>query len=203
MSEFILNTGRTISQGMFMESDGKWSDKYFNAVAYAEMNPEDIKRLGIDGYAKITSSVGSIVVAVRPSDRVAKGSIFIPMGPVANFLLDGETDGVGIPSYKAVKVKVEPTKEKPTTLADILKALGAKGLDIVAEDIPVKTGEKRVVENVVCPFCGDLCDFLRIEVDGNKITRNVGGCSISIAKFLNYHKHRILKPYIRVGGKLT
>ncbi|RLG86660.1 MAG: formylmethanofuran dehydrogenase subunit B, partial [Thermoprotei archaeon] len=51
-------------------------------------------------------------------------------------------------------------------------------------------------------FCGDLCDYLIVEADGNKIIKNIGGCAISFAKFLNYHSHRILKPYIRENGKL-
>ncbi|MEM4788322.1 MAG: formylmethanofuran dehydrogenase subunit B [Ignisphaera sp.] len=66
-----------------------------------------------------------------------------------------------------------------------------------------RSGEKYVVENVTCPFCGDLCDFLKIEIEGTRIVKNIGGCAISIAKFLNYHKHRILKPYVRDGEKFV
>jgi formylmethanofuran dehydrogenase subunit B len=117
-------------------------------------------------------------------------------------LTDPETDGTGMPRLKGVNVFVEPTDEPLTKLIDLLKALGAKQLEVYMEDAPLKTGDKKVVENVVCPFCGDLCDHLTIEVDGNKVVRNIGGCAISSAKFLNYHRHRILRPYIREQGRL-
>jgi formylmethanofuran dehydrogenase subunit B len=197
----ILNTGRTIRQGMFMESDGKWSKKYFDEVAYIEMNPEDVKTLGNPSKVKVSTNRGSVVLPVRVNDRVRKGSAFIPMGPCASLLVDHETDGTGIPYLKSTKAIVEPTDEPLTTLQDFLKILEAKVVDIPITDLETKPGEKRVVENVSCPFCGDVCDYLRIEVEGARIVRNVGGCAISISKFLNYNKHRILKPYIRDGNR--
>jgi formylmethanofuran dehydrogenase subunit B len=199
---FVLNTGRSLAQGISMESEGKWSKKYFDAVAVVEMNPDDISDLNIKDRVRVYNEYGVVVLRVRPNSNIPKGQVFIPMGPWANMLTDPNTDGTGMPRLKGVKVFVEPTDEPLTTLADILKLLGAKHLDTRIEDIPLKTGERRVVEDVVCSFCGDLCDYLVIEVEGNKIVRNVGGCAISSAKFLNYHRHRILKPYVREGGKL-
>jgi len=200
---FVLVTGRSIAQGMWMESEGKWSSKYGDAVAYAEMNPEDIKTLGVKDLVKIVTDHGSVVLPVKASEKVGKGSIFIPMGPWANFVVDSDTDGTGIPYFKSTKARVEPAQEPKTTLQEILKSLGAKVPEVPMIDLEVKSGEKRVVKNVTCPFCGDLCDYLTIEVDGTRIVRNVGGCSISIAKFLNYHKHRILKPYVRDGNRFV
>ncbi|MEM3394263.1 MAG: hypothetical protein QXY79_04375, partial [Candidatus Methanomethylicia archaeon] len=107
-----------------------------------------------------------------------------------------------MPSLKSIKVHIEATNEDFTTLSALLNFLGAKGLDYFPLDKPVKVGEKKVFENVPCPFCGDLCDHLKIEVDGDKIVRNIGGCAISIAKFLNYDRHRIMKSYIRDSGRL-
>lgn len=199
---FVLNTGRSLAQGISMESEGKWSKKYFDAVAVVEMNPDDISDLNVKDRVRVYNEYGVVVLRVRPNSNIPKGQVFIPMGPWANMLTDPNTDGTGMPRLKGVKVFIEPTDEPLTTLADILKLLGAKHLDIRIEDIPLKTGERRVVEDVVCSFCGDLCDYLVIEVEGNKIIRNVGGCAISSAKFLNYHRHRILKPYVREGGKL-
>jgi formylmethanofuran dehydrogenase subunit B len=199
---FVLNTGRSLAQGISMESEGKWSKKYFDAVAVVEMNPDDISDLNVKDRVRVYNEYGVVVLRVRPNSNIPKGQVFIPMGPWANMLTDPNTDGTGMPRLKGVKVFIEPTDEPLTTLADILKLLGAKHLDTRIEDIPLKTGERRVVEDVVCSFCGDLCDYLIIEVEGNKIVRNVGGCAISSAKFLNYHRHRILKPYVREGGKL-
>ncbi|MEM0002200.1 MAG: formylmethanofuran dehydrogenase subunit B [Desulfurococcaceae archaeon] len=199
---FVLNTGRSLMQGISMEAESKWSEKYFNAVAIAEMNPSDIAKLGITDRARIYNENGSVVLRIRPNSNVPAGEIYIPMGPWANMLTDPDTDGTGMPRLKGTKVFVEQTNEPLTSLIDILKELGAKNLEIHMEDAPVKTGERRTVENVVCPFCGDLCDHLIIEIDGNMIVKNTGGCAISSAKFLNYHKHRVLKPYLRHQGKL-
>jgi len=200
---FVLNTGRSLMQGISMEEESKWSKKYFDAVAVVEMNPIDISSLGVGDRVKVYNEHGSIVLRVKPSNNVPPGTIFIPMGPWANMLTDPETDGTGMPRLKGVNVFVEPTDEPLTKLIDLLKALGAKQLEVYMEDAPLKTGYKKVVENVVCPFCGDLCDHLTIEVDGNKVVRNIGGCAISSAKFLNYHRHRILRPYIREQGRLV
>jgi len=199
---FVLNTGRTTMQAISMESETKWSTRYFNSVAILEMNPEDAKELGVKDRAKVTSDYGSVVLPVKISKRLPRGEIFIPMGPWANFLIGPDTDGTGMPTLKGIKVRVEATTEQPTTLEQLLKQLGAKGLEVYMEDLEVKPGEKKVVENVVCSFCGDLCDHLKIELDGNRIIRNVGGCAISVSKFLNYHRHRVLKPYIRKNGRL-
>ncbi|MEM4887824.1 MAG: formylmethanofuran dehydrogenase subunit B [Thermosphaera sp.] len=199
---FVLNTGRTLMQGISMESESKWGEKYFNVVAIAEMNPNDIARLGIKDRAKIYNENGSVVLLVKPNSNVPAGQVFIPMGPWANMLTDPDTDGTGMPGLKGTEVFVEPTNEPLTSLIDVLKQLGAKHFEIHMDDIPVKTGEKRTIENVVCSFCGDLCDYLTIEINGNKIVKNTGGCSISSAKFLNYHRHRILRPYLRHQNKL-
>lgn len=198
----ILNTGRSLRQGISMESDGKWSTAYYNDVAFIELNPDDAKFLGNPQRVRVTTSQSSIVLPVRISDRTRRGTAFIPMGPWANMLVDPDTDGTGIPYFKATRVHIESSMDSVTSLQDILKILNAKVFEAPMMDLTTKSGEKYIVENVTCPFCGDLCDFLKIEVEGTKIVRNIGGCAISIAKFLNYHKHRVLKPYVRDGGRL-
>jgi formylmethanofuran dehydrogenase subunit B len=54
-----------------------------------------------------------------------------------------------------------------------------------------------VFENQVCPFCGCLCDDIRIEVENGKVIKNENGCAISKAKFLNHHHDRIESPSIK------
>ena len=201
-SVLTLNTGRKSLQGMYLED--KFSDKYFQVASMVEMNPDDVKELGIKDRAKLSNNGVSVVVKVKVTDRVPRGSIFLLPTPWANALLSEETDGIGVPPFRNERVTVEPTDEPVTTLNEVLKLLGAKNLDIpYGTEIPIKTGEKRVVENVVCTLCGEVCDYLKIELDGNKIVRNLGGCTKSNSKFLNYHKNRILKPYIRRGSKLV
>ncbi|MEM0084507.1 MAG: formylmethanofuran dehydrogenase subunit B [Candidatus Methanomethylicia archaeon] len=202
LNQFFLVTGRTLAQGVSMESEGKLSDRYSQAVAILEMNSIDISKLGIIDRAKVIGGGGSVVLPVKVNDNLSPGTVFAPLGPWINFIMSSSTDGTGMPSLKSIKVHIEATNEDFTTLSALLNFLGAKGLDYFPLDKPVKVGEKKVFENVPCPFCGDLCDHLKIEVDGDKIVRNIGGCAISIAKFLNYDRHRIMKSYIRDSGRL-
>jgi formylmethanofuran dehydrogenase subunit B len=50
--------------------------------------------------------------------------------------------------------------------------------------------------NVVCPFCGCLCDDLSITVEGNRIIKTKNACAISQSKFMNHEKNRIDAPSI-------
>ncbi|MFW9768538.1 MAG: formylmethanofuran dehydrogenase subunit B [Candidatus Thorarchaeota archaeon] len=58
-------------------------------------------------------------------------------------------------------------------------------------------------ENVVCVFCGCLCDDIKLEVKDNKITSNENGCAISKAKFLHHAEDRLGGPSIRTNGTTT
>ncbi|MBU6996685.1 MAG: formylmethanofuran dehydrogenase subunit B [Theionarchaea archaeon] len=42
-------------------------------------------------------------------------------------------------------------------------------------------------ENVVCPFCGCLCDDIVVTTEDNQITDVKNACAISKSKFLNHH----------------
>ncbi|MHA2396392.1 MAG: formylmethanofuran dehydrogenase subunit B [Candidatus Thorarchaeota archaeon] len=53
------------------------------------------------------------------------------------------------------------------------------------------TEDSGMKEHIVCPFCGCLCDDIALNVEGNQITDNKNGCSISQAKFLNHHDDRL------------
>jgi len=44
------------------------------------------------------------------------------------------------------------------------------------------------IDNVICPFCGCLCDDLSIRIENNKIISVEKGCSISKSLFLNHDK---------------
>ena len=43
----------------------------------------------------------------------------------------------------------------------------------------------RRVENIVCSFCGSLCDDIVLEIEDNAISKVRGGCAISRRKFLS------------------
>jgi len=59
-----------------------------------------------------------------------------------------------------------------------------------------------VIEDVVCPFCGCLCDDLEATVEGGRITKVKNACAISMVKFQNYDKDRLTSPMIRKNGEL-
>lgn len=197
LKRMILVTGRTIMQGVSMESEGKFSPKYYTATAIAELNPEVMKELGVTERVMIRSEHGSIVVKAIANPKLPEDIVFIPMGPWANALIDYRTASQGMPNYKTTEVLVSATEDPPTTLKELLGRYGVRIFEPKPQERPLRTGEKKVVENVVCAFCGQLCDHLKIELDGDKIVRVIGGCGISAAKLLNYHKDRILKPYVR------
>jgi formylmethanofuran dehydrogenase subunit B len=61
-----------------------------------------------------------------------------------------------------------------------------------------------IINSVVCPYCGCLCDDIELTVENGKIIKNKNGCFLSIAKFLNFNnEHRILKPLMRKNGELV
>ncbi len=53
------------------------------------------------------------------------------------------------------------------------------------------------IENVVCPFCGCLCDDIEVVVENNEIVKVAKGCAISRSLFINHAKN-LVKPM--VGG---
>ncbi|WP_054850178.1 molybdopterin dinucleotide binding domain-containing protein [Vulcanisaeta sp. JCM 14467] len=104
MQEFILNTERKTSQAMYMEGYGKFSPEYLRIVSTAEMNLEDAKVLGIRDRVKLMSRDGvSVIVNVKVTDGIPRGTIFLPPGPWANVLITEGTDAIGVPSFRNEK----------------------------------------------------------------------------------------------------
>lgn len=61
-----------------------------------------------------------------------------------------------------------------------------------------------IINSVVCPVCGCLCDDIELTVEDGKIIKNKNGCILSNAKLLNFNnEHRLQKPLIRKNGKLV
>ncbi|TFF99231.1 MAG: formylmethanofuran dehydrogenase subunit B [Promethearchaeota archaeon] len=65
----------------------------------------------------------------------------------------------------------------------------------------------KTVYDVVCPFCGTLCDDLEVDVEiaTDKVVEVRNACQIGTAKYYssNPSPHRYEKPMIRKDGKLT
>jgi len=53
-----------------------------------------------------------------------------------------------------------------------------------------------VIRDVVCPFCGCLCDDLEVTVEGNKIVKTRNACAISSAKYMHHEENRIMAPSV-------
>lgn len=60
----------------------------------------------------------------------------------------------------------------------------------------------QVIQDVLCPVCGCLCDDIEVTVDNNKITKVQKACAMGAMKFLNFTKERNLTPMVKKNGKL-
>ncbi|HJJ38071.1 MAG TPA: molybdopterin dinucleotide-binding protein [Methanocorpusculum sp.] len=130
MNTITLNliTGRTIQQGVSMES-GKEKPDYMKACGIIELDPSDIKKLGIwkNTNVRVTSEYGTIIVkAIEATQGPHPGIGWIPMGPWANMVVDINTYSTGMPTFKGTKVTVEPAENETVldSLSVVLKACG-------------------------------------------------------------------------------
>jgi formate dehydrogenase major subunit/formate dehydrogenase alpha subunit len=111
---FYLNTGRMFAHyhtGTMTRRSGRLNREA--ARAYGEINPEDARSLGVaEGDAlHVSSRRGSIVVDAMITDRIRKGSIFIPfhftearVNTLTNPVLDPRAQ---TPEYKVCAVRVK------------------------------------------------------------------------------------------------
>lgn len=115
MSEIqvTLISGRSIGQGTSLEG-GKTSENYRQKVAIVELNKSDMNELGVSegDPVQVRTPHGSIVVTCQPSDSVDPGICFIPYGPWVTQTISSHTEGIGMPSFKGIKVYISPAKDK-------------------------------------------------------------------------------------------
>ena len=110
-----LITGRSIQQGVAMEK-GKNKSDYTEACGIIEMDPVDFKRLGAyrNTNVRVTSDHGSVVVkAVEATQGPHPGIAYIPMGPWANAVVNPNTYGVGMPTFKGTPIQVSSAASEP------------------------------------------------------------------------------------------
>ncbi|PIN67804.1 MAG: formylmethanofuran dehydrogenase subunit B [Candidatus Altarchaeum sp. CG12_big_fil_rev_8_21_14_0_65_33_22] len=53
------------------------------------------------------------------------------------------------------------------------------------------------IKNVVCPFCGCLCDDITVKVEDNEIKAVKNGCGICITKFIKHHVNAVQSPMLK------
>lgn len=103
-------TQRAVEEGIAMEI-GKPSPEYFAACSIIEMNPQDMKTLGIlkNTNVRVTSESGQVVVkAVEGRQTPYPGLCHIRQGVWANQVVPPRTQSTGAPQYSGFPVTVEP-----------------------------------------------------------------------------------------------
>jgi len=121
----MVLTGRTLRQGQGKEY-GKLSERYWRSVAICEIDPDDLKKMGIkeNNHVKITTNYGSVVLRAIKSMRAPHaGRVFVPYGPWASVIVNPKTHGTGMPSLKGIEATVQPAAsvEKVLTLPELLQ----------------------------------------------------------------------------------
>ncbi|MFP3985747.1 MAG: molybdopterin dinucleotide binding domain-containing protein [Candidatus Bathyarchaeia archaeon] len=122
-------TGRTIDQGVTKEHS-KLSDEYYEEVAVCEIDPDDLKKLGVkeNSKVKVTTEYGSIVVKAKESKRGPHPKIvYMPYGLWANIVVNPQTHGTGMPSFKGFTAEIQPApSENVLSIPQLLKQFFGK-----------------------------------------------------------------------------
>jgi len=116
---FILSTGRIL----YHYHTGTMSRRVeplnaFVREGYAEVHPEDAKRLGLDdgGWVSVRTRRGEITTRVLVTERVAPGSVFVPFHfaeAAANRLTNDALDPKAkIPEYKVAACQIEKAMQR-------------------------------------------------------------------------------------------
>lgn len=124
--DVIILTGRTIDQGRGKEM-GKLSDVYQKDVSQVQIDPDDMKVLGLrrNANVKVTTAFGSVILrAVKSIRGPHPKMVFIAYGPWASMVSDPETHGSGMPSLKGMQGTIEPAPDqKVLTMQELVNQL--------------------------------------------------------------------------------
>jgi len=118
-----LITARTLKQGMTME-ESKLSQSYQDACAIAFLNENDMAKFNLKegDLLKAKTSYGEVVVKCGKV-VIDEGNLLIPIGPWANILIGGNTDGTGMPDFKGIDVEILKTDENILNVKEIIQKL--------------------------------------------------------------------------------
>lgn len=122
--KFLLNTGRTIKQGSYVER--KNSTAYRQEATSLHMHPVDMMDLEIEEgtHVRVESDYGAVVMKVHPAQWISRGEVFVCLGPYANHLVSPETHCTGMPDFKGMMVHITPTDEQLVTVAALMEQCG-------------------------------------------------------------------------------
>ena len=111
---FILIPSRTSKQGTSL-NESKFGEAYRVETTTVQMNPDDMKRLGVTSgdRVRLTSEFGTseVVVQAAKANELPTGLLFMAYGDGSSKLMGGDTHGTGMPSSKGIDVTVEKLPE--------------------------------------------------------------------------------------------
>jgi formylmethanofuran dehydrogenase subunit D len=107
---FILIPGRTSRQGTTL-NEGKFSAAYVEETSTVQINPDDMKRLGLKNgdRVRLRSEQGQIELPCQAAKagELPAGVLFLPYGDMSSRLMAGDTHGTGMPNSKCFDVELE------------------------------------------------------------------------------------------------
>lgn len=107
---FILIPGRTSRQGTTL-NEGKMTAGYAEETGRMQVNPDDMKRLGLTpgDRVRVRSESGTIEIPViaAKAGELPTGLLFLPYGDASSRLMGGDTHGTGMPNSKGIDVNLE------------------------------------------------------------------------------------------------
>jgi formylmethanofuran dehydrogenase subunit B len=175
------------------------SAEYASEISSLRINADDMSELAVsEGQSvRIASPYGEATVTCQRAD-VPRRTFFLPLGPVANHLFSGaHTDGTGVPDWKRQPVTIQVC-ERP--LDSQPKCAEVSDCTPSAEPKEAASNGDGVVvhRNVVCTFCGCLCDDIDVEVHDNRITKVKRACLIGRNKIMHAQSNN---PVPSIAGR--
>ncbi len=119
-----INTGRTVTQGSYV--DRKNTPEYYRETSTIRLNPVDMMNIGVDDGERVMAKSGTMGIVLRAlaDETISSGTGFLPLGPYANYLVEGTTHSTGMPDFKFLVVEIEPTGDEVLRVGDLMKQLG-------------------------------------------------------------------------------
>jgi formylmethanofuran dehydrogenase subunit D len=105
----ILVTVRSLDQGI-QSVKGKVNPGYACATGGIWISQGDLAVIDAapGSMVRVWSTAGEVNVPCQVGD-LPQGLFCMPMGPTSNTLVPAATEGTGMPSFKGIKVTVEPS----------------------------------------------------------------------------------------------
>jgi formylmethanofuran dehydrogenase subunit D len=182
----LLVTVRSAKQGAEMMAN-KLSAEYGREISSLRINPDDMKELAVsEGQpVRMASPYGEVTVTCQPAD-VPRRTFFLPLGPVANQLFSGaNTDGTGVPDWQRQPVTIQACERVLAGGTDRPELPDSTNPSVAKEAAALNTESTVVHHNVVCTFCGCLCDDIEVEVHDNQISKVKKACLIGRNKIMH------------------